>query len=163
MPSAKKADDLSLLEKYYREEFKDMLLFAVRMLNSEELAEVSVQDTFVIALEKIASLKASTNPVGWLYNTLKNVIRHMRRDQQAQLLRVVSIDDIPELPASDKEADLLLIASSGKDPDIRILIEFYVEGRSLKELAEEYRVSVGACKMRIKRARERSRAILDLL
>lgn len=161
MLSVKRDADTSLLEKYYREEYKDMLLFAGRMLNSVELAEVAVQETFVIALEKLSSLKASTKPLGWLYNTLKNVIRHMRRDQQAQLLRVISIDDILELPASDKESDLLLLTSAEKDPALRLLIEFYVEGRSIKSLAEENSISVGACKMRLKRARERSRAILE--
>lgn len=161
MLPVKREDDLDLMEKYYREEYKDMLLFAGRMLNSVELAEVAVQETFVIALEKLSSLKASTKPVGWLYNTLKNVIRHMRRDQQAQLLRMVSMDDVLELPASNKEADLLLLASAEKDSDLRLLIEFYVEGRSIQVLAEENKISVGACKMRIKRARERSRANLE--
>ena len=35
MTSAKRADELGVLERYYREEFKDMLLFAARALKTK--------------------------------------------------------------------------------------------------------------------------------
>lgn len=159
MPTTEK-EELLLLESYYRNEAPGMTAFASRVLNNESMAEVAVQETFLTALRRMDKLKSSPNPVGWLYVTLKNIIRHMKRDRQKQLWRVISIDDMPDIPAADnKDLDLWMLLESCSSDDARLLIEFYVEQRSLKELAEEYGITVGACKMRIKRAKERAREI----
>lgn len=155
--STTEKEELLLLESYYRDEAPDMIAFASRVLNNESMAEVAVQETFLIALRGMDKLKTSPNPVGWLYVTLKNVIRHMKRDQQKQLWRVISIDDVPDIPAVDKDLDLWMLMESCDSDDAKLLIEFYVKQRSLKELAEEYGITVGACKMRIKRAKKRAR------
>ena len=41
--------------------------------------------------------------------------------------------------------------------NLLFLKRFYVDGIRLRELAAEYGISVAACKMRLKRARERIR------
>ena len=150
-------DNLMILEQYYREEFEDMVTFASHILASRTLAEVAVQDTFLIALNKIEKLTESPNPVGWLYITLKNVIKHIQRDRQKQVLRVVSLDEVKEISKDDTNIDLWMFMDSCKDSDAKLLFEFYVENCSLKELAEENGITVGACKMRIKRAKARAK------
>lgn len=150
-------DNLTILEQYYREEFEDMVTFASHILASRSLAEVAVQDTFLIALNNIEKLTKSPNPVGWLYITLKNVIKHIQRDRQRQLLRVVSLEEIKEIPADDAGERLCMTMDVCKDPDLCLLYKFYVENKSLKELAKEYGITVGACKMRIKRAKARAK------
>lgn len=155
MSTAEK-EELLLIESCYHNEAPDMIAFASRVLNNESMAEVAVQETFLIALRGMDKLKTSPNPVGWLYVTLKNVIRHMKRDQQKQLWRVISIDYIPDIPAIDKDLDLWMLMESCDSNDAKLLIEFYLKQRSLKELAEEYGITVGACKMRIKRAKKRA-------
>ena len=148
-------DNLIVLEQYYREEFEDMVTFASHILESRTLAEVAVQDTFLIALNKIDRLAESPNAVGWLYITLKNVIKHMQRNRQKQILRIVALEEIKEIPTDDASMSLWITKDACKDPDIGLLYKFYVENNSLKELAEEYGITVGACKMRIKRAKGR--------
>lgn len=151
-------EDLLLLEGYYRSEAEDMISFAAYLLNNNEsMAEVAVQETFLIALKKIQTLKSSPNPVGWLYITLKNIIKHIHRDQQRQLSRIVSIDALQAVPAAEKNLDLWLLLESCDHADARILIDFYLKNRTIKELAGEYGITIGACKMRIKRAKERAR------
>lgn len=150
-----KDERLKLLEAYYRNEYAEMLSTASYMLNNSALAEVAVQDTFVIALENIDKLTASPSPVGWLYNVLKNNVRHMRRDQQAMLKRFVSLDDAPEVEAVDAGHKAKFFINENKNPEMELLIKFYIHGYSLKELAHEYGISIGACKMRIKRAKTR--------
>lgn len=146
---------LKCIEEYFRSEYADMLSLASYLLNNNKaLAEVAVQDTFVFALEHMDKLTASPNPVGWLYNVLKNIVRHIYRDQQRLLKRVVSIGEAPELRTSDYGRDLRLSMSSFNDSDTILLIQFYIQGYSVKELARKYDISVGACKMRIKRAKE---------
>ena len=150
-------DNQALIEQYYRAEYSDMVFFASRVLQSESMAEVAVQETFIIAQRNVDKLKSSPKPVGWLYNTLKNVIKHIRRDERIQLMRVVSLEEIPEQESAGKSTDLWLLMESCGDEDAKLLTEFYLQKRSLIELAGEYGISVGACKMRIKRARERAR------
>lgn len=148
--------DMELLERYYRDEYSDMLSFASYLLSSRSLGEVAVQETFVIALGSIDKLKASPKPVGWLYNTLKYVVKHMKRDVNKTINNVMSLEDVPE-SASDSFEDeayiSLLDAEDGED--MKLLTRFYVQGWSLKELSNTYGVSVGAIKMRIKRAKGR--------
>lgn len=156
MPTTEKQHIL-LLEKYYRDEAADMVSFASHILNNRSMAEVAVQETFLIALNKIEKLTESPNPVGWLYITLKNVIKHIQRDRHKQFMRVVALEEIKEIPTDDKIVDLWLTMDAGRDPDMSLLYKFYVENRSLKELTEEYGITVGACKMRIKRAKARAK------
>lgn len=149
---------MATLEKYYRDEYSDMLSFAAYMLNSHSLAEVAVQETFVTALNNMDKLAASEKPVGWLYNTLKNVIRHIRRDVNRVTSTLISLEDAPETASESFDSDTYLtLIGTEKSEDLSLLTQFYVYGYSLKELAEQYNVSVGTIKMRIKRAKERLR------
>lgn len=161
MPSVLNTEDHELIEMYYRTEAKDMEIFARNMLNSKDLAEEAVQETFSVAWSKIDKLKGSPKPVGWLYNTLKFVIMHMRRDLQKQLLHLVSMDDIPDIPVTNEEMNSTLLSDMENDPDLKLLKEFYIDGRSMIELAEDYKITVGACKMRLKRARDRWKIELE--
>ncbi len=160
MPKAD-SDNLLLLDKYYRDEAGDMMLFADYILKDPYLAEVAVQETFLIALSNIDKLTASPKPVGWLYEALKNIIRHIRRDRQKQLKRFVSMDALGDgkLVTDDRSTiELILAAASCTDSDMKLLYEFYVEGCSLKELSKKYGITVGACKMRIRRAKDRAKS-----
>ena len=47
------------------------------------------------------------------------------------------------------------------DEELRLLIRFYLEGWSQKELAGELGISLNACKKRIQRAKERLRRALE--
>lgn len=158
---SKKDKRLETLERYFRGEYSQMLSVASYALNSQALAEVAVQDTFVIALENINKPTASPSPVGWLYNVLKNVIRHMHRDQQAMLKHFVSLEDTPEVEDMTAIYEEEFVINEKNNPDLEMLIQFYIQGYSIKELAEKYGISVGACKMRIKRAKIRLKNIFS--
>ena len=149
-------DDMrfDIVEKLYRSEYSGMLRFACYLLNDRALAEMAVQDTFVCALQNIHTLEASGSQVGWLYNTLKNIVRNIRRDRQFLIKNVAQLDEAREAPAAPPGQAQLLASEGRGDPEVQLLMRFYLYGYSLKELAEETGVSVGAMKMRIKRAKE---------
>ena len=146
-----------IVEKLYRSEYPNMLSFASYLLSDKALAEVAVQDTFVCALQNIHKLEASSDQVGWLYNALKNIVRHMRRDRQFLIKNFIQLDETKEVPAAPPGQAKLLAAEGQNDPEVQLLVRFYIYGYSLKELAKEEGISVGAMKMRIKRAREHVR------
>ncbi len=45
--------------------------------------------------------------------------------------------------------------------ELKLLVEFYYQGYTIKELADQRGISIGACKMRIKRAKEHLRKKLE--
>lgn len=148
-------EEIEVLEYYYQQEYKDMFKFAYRLLKDEHIAEVAVQDTFLIASNKIKKLCDSPNPRGWLYNTLKNAIRHLQRERQRMLERCVDFDSAQE-PFTEMPPIASLDIS--KNADLQMLAQFYVNGYSLEEIAAHMGISVPAVKMRINRAKKRLRA-----
>jgi len=154
MAGTPSSEQLRLLEQHFKAEYKSMISFASRVLDSSSLAETAVQDTFVCALEHMDKLTASENPVGWLYNTLKNIIRHMRRDERTLLRRVVQMEAASELDISVSDCYDTSFLGGEVDPDLRLLVQFYLHGYTLKELAAREGISIGAMKMRLKRSRE---------
>ena len=154
MPNgALSAEESEFLEFYYRKEYEGLFRYALHLLGNASLAEVAVQNTFVIAARRISTLMAHENPVGWLYVVMKYTICEMRRDQAAVKERCVPLEDVPEQFVPMEEPEAL----DRNDPDIELLQRFYVDGFSLKELAAEYETTVAALKMRICRLKKRLR------
>lgn len=144
---------LLIIEEYFKKEYTGMVSFSYYLLKNKSLAEVAVQDSFVFALEHTEKLTSSQNPEGWLYCVLKNTVRHMLRDQVALKNHLVSFEDITEPCTEDRYSDWKTIFDKCSNSDKQLLIRFYIEGYSLRELSNEYNISIGACKMRLKRAR----------
>lgn len=146
----------------YLEMYDMLLIYAERALdNQHALAEEAVQDTFKICWMKIDEVTASENPKGWLLETLKNVIRNIRRSQArfANLLLVLNKTFTLVEQAAEDETELDIIYGDLKEnPDYQLLKEFVLEHRSIKEMAQERDITVDACKKRIQRAKERLKA-----
>ena len=96
--------------------------------------------------------------------TLKNVIGYQLRCMRyaAELQRKLR-ERIPEEGKSGSGGlpPETLYRGTVSDEDLRLLIWFYLEDWSQKELAEELGISLNACKKRIQRAKERLRSALE--
>ena len=147
-------EEKQIIEQFYRQEYESMFKLACYSLNDQNLAEAAVQDAFLIASTKFDKFTSSPNPTGWLYNVLKNNIRELRRERQKILTRFVSLDDVPELSVNIPYIDSI---NAKKDADLQLLSRIYVDGYSLREIADELSISVPALKMRINRAKKRLR------
>lgn len=147
-------EENEILEQYYRQEYEDLFKFACYSLSNKNLAEVAVQDTFVIASKKFSDFIRSPNPVGWLFNTLKNNVRQLKRERQKALDRYVTLEAIQELSA---EMPPIATMDVSKSADLQLLSRFYVQGYSLEEIAATLGITVPALKMRINRAKKRLR------
>lgn len=71
------------IEQLYIAMFTRLYGVALAALRDRNFAEEAVQDTFRIACSKPDRLLSSSNPEGWLMNTLKNVLMKIR-SQRAQ-------------------------------------------------------------------------------
>lgn len=147
------APDTALLDQHFRSEYTGMLSYASRHLGDPALAEVAVQNVFVTALYRLDAYTGSPKPVGWLYNTLKYKISEILREKHQRCQSLRPLEDT-DAAAPWPEESILFPAD---DPDYRLLCRFYLEGYSIEELARADGITIGACKMRLKRARERLR------
>lgn len=148
-------EESTLLEKYFREMQQPLYRAAASYLQSEHLAEDIVQDTFTYAGNHLEKLLESPEPKGWLYEVMKNLCRHATRDRKRIAARTVPLEEA-SLPAGD-DGNFEINELDMTNEDMQLMERYFCWGRSLMELAEEKKISVGAVKMRIKRAKERLR------
>lgn len=146
-----------LIEELFKSEYKDMALFAYNTLVDINLAEVAVQETFLIALNKPSALSGSPRPKGWLYNTLKNVIKHIERDRNYLYMKNISLHEIAVEQDSYTDTYSEVRLDVGSSDEWKLLMRFYIEGYSMRELAGECGITEDACKSRLKRARAKLR------
>ena len=71
------------IEQLYMEMFEHLFAYARSVLENDALAEEAVQETFRIACLRPMEFCGSPNPRGWLFNTLKNVLRNTQKSQRS--------------------------------------------------------------------------------
>ena len=119
-----------------------------------------LQETCLTAIRRVSVLRECDTPRAYLMRILRNVIGYQLRSMKyaaglAEKLRAREPEEY-----RDELGPEVLYRGLIDDEDLRLLLRFYVDGLSQKELAEELGIDLGACKMRLKRARERLRAAL---
>ena len=157
----------SFFTRLYQDNFWKLNRYACIHLNPAQAEEV-VQDTFHEAVEKIEGLARHENPAGWLMESLKNRIRNLKRKNQRDLIRLVSIDmeSVREIPgpeqveAAIEEAENLQevsrkIEGALSENELYILRRFVFEKASHKELAKEFGISVWTSQKRLERIRNK--------
>ena len=143
------------MEQLYREMFPKLYLYASRILPQPSLAEEAVQNTFCIACERREKLFGSSNPQGWLMNTLKNVIRNMLRDRARLAVSILDVMEAGGMSARDEmDVDLLYTDISQTD-DFRLLKWIALDKCSIQEVSDRLGISFDAGKKRVQRARKR--------
>lgn len=162
-----------IIAQLYREMYRKLVVYAENALN-DSLAEEAVQDTFRIACSKYDELMNSSNPQGWLMNTLKNVIRNIRKEQanlNKYFVMTMSLDDekFMEIRAvgtdihkrlEDTEVDLMY-SDLLTEEEYRLLTLIVRYRYSVLEAAQEFGINVETCKKRAQRAKKKLRKILE--
>lgn len=149
-----------LIEKLYTEMYYKLTAYAQSALNNRLQAEEAVQDTFRIACAKPDALLSSKNPKGWLFETLKNVIKNILRSRARLNKLLISIDidiyveDTKSTYAYKENIDLMYSNIAEKE-DYKLLKKIALEKCTMLEAAQELGISVEACKKRVQRARKR--------
>ena len=144
------------IERLYKEMYPILLGYAKNVLQEPPLAEEAVQDAFCIACAKSGDFLRSGNPKGWIMETLKFVIRNTQR-QQAKMrkLTVMSLNsEESALLAAYDEGDIdALYENLAAREDFQLFKKIALDHYSMKEAAEEFGISVEACKKRVQRIR----------
>jgi RNA polymerase sigma-70 factor (ECF subfamily) len=158
-------DSYAKLVARYRERYGR---FAVHMLGNREDAEEALQDTFVRAYRSLATCDDPARFGSWLFRILVNRCRtaggrRQRRDKtfvrdETALLEAAS-DHPAERTAWREEIDRALAKLDGDQREAFLMR--HVEGLSYEEMSELTNVGVSALKMRVSRACERLRGMLQ--
>ncbi|MFO8172909.1 MAG: RNA polymerase sigma factor [Gemmatimonadota bacterium] len=141
---------------------------AFRMVGNPDEAADLVQRAFLTGFKKLASARDPERIGAWLFRILSNLAKDQLRSPRA---RELSLDRVPEIPeARDDPLEAvhleefrtrLQVAMGRLTPEQREAFTLkHVEGRSYEEMAAVLDLSVASLKMRVHRARE---ALKDLL
>lgn len=125
---------------------------SMSMLKNEQDCEDAVQDTILAAYSKLASLKKEEYFKTWLVRILINNCNKQLRCRSKNL----STDTAAEQPVASEEKNTeIRMAIDSLSPKIRIVIVmYYIEGFSVKEIKDILRVPEGTVKSRLSNGRK---------
>ena len=145
---------------------------AFKLTGNKELANDVGQEAFIRAWKAIEKFRGDSTFSTWIYRITVNTAWTLRK--KAKKHNTLNIDDTyepividekkdPELVAINSDLSSVLVSALGKLPlEQRIIVELKnIEGRSHKEIADYLDISVTAAKVRLHRAHQKLRLILE--
>lgn len=145
---------------------------AYKLTGNREMANDVAQESFIRAWKAIEKFRGDSTFSTWIYRITVNTAWTLRK--KAKKHNTLNIDDTyepividekkdPELVAINSDLSSLLVSALGKLPlEQRIIVELKnIEGRSHKEIADYLDISVTAAKVRLHRAHQKLRLILE--
>jgi RNA polymerase sigma-70 factor (ECF subfamily) len=145
---------------------------AFKLTGNKEMANDVAQEAFIRAWKAIDKFRGDSTFGTWIYRITVNSAWTLRK--KAKKHNTLNIDETyepviidekrdPELVAINSDLSSTLINALDKIPlDQRIIVELKnIEGRSHKEIADFLGISVTAAKVRLHRAHQRLREILE--
>lgn len=152
------------IEQLYREMYEVLYAYAKKALENPSLADESVQETFCIVCAKKEELLRSSNPKGWIMKTLKYVIQNTRRQRiKLKKLAILSLnsEESSLLTTYDEENVDVLYGDESPREDFQLFKLIALKDYTMKEAADEFGISVEACKKRVQRMRKHLRKKLS--
>ncbi len=138
----------------------NMYRLALGILRNKQDAEDALSETIVRAYEKRGILRDENKFKAWIMTILVNVSKNMlKRNSRLQLMEDVSA---MEEAIQENQNDVWSCVMELGELHRRIIILFYYEGFSTKEIAKIMKVPEGTVKSRLSRARQQLKEIWDL-
>jgi RNA polymerase sigma-70 factor (ECF subfamily) len=131
--------------------------------NDNELTEDTVQETYMRALSHWRKKGMPSVPLAWLKTVARNLlISHYRRVDPVPLdeSRIDPGNDDWNTEKTENAALLYLGLSHLRKKDSYLIEAFYFDGKSVREIAGDLRLSERAVEGRLRRARQKLRKYL---
>lgn len=138
--------------------------YAYRLSGSAADAEDLVQQAYLVAQQKLDQLRDSAAARSWLYTVLRNLFLKSLRGREPLLAGACDMD-LEDLPskADPREIDgeRLQAALNALGDDFKVVVlMFYFEERSYREIAEQLELPIGTVMSRLARAKGHLRQLL---
>lgn len=141
--------------------------YAYRLCGSHEDAEDLTQQVFVVAHRKLDQLRDAERIQAWLFTITRNLFLKMLRRRDPQLWESERLDEEVSRPSpweTRLEGESLQYALARLPETQRlILVMFYYEELSYKEIAEQLGIAIGTVMSRLSRAKQALRAEIEAL
>jgi RNA polymerase sigma-70 factor (ECF subfamily) len=148
------------------EEHLDRLFaYAYRLTGSVDAAEDLTQQTFLVAQQQMLQLREPEKLAGWLLKILRNAFLKTRRQPQPLVASQMELD-VAELACgeareSEIDEERLRAALERLPEEFRVVVlMFYFEELSYREIADELALPVGTVMSRLSRAKRHLRGML---
>ena len=152
--------DNTRFEEVYLKNHKRLLAIAKRELQSEAIGEELVQDVFLALYKKRDQLRNHENIEGWLTLALSYLIKHELNRYSTK--KEVSLDD--QIIHTSMEPNLpfeSVLPQGLTEKERQLLIWYYKDDLSYKLISEHLGISVNTCRVRVFRAVNRCRQLLQ--
>lgn len=147
------------IEKDIREaviKYSDMLYkICLVILCNEQDVQDAIQDTFCRYLEKKPDFRDEEHEKAWLIKVATNICRDMIRFRIRH--PKVSIDEVENIPAAPEQRETLKELLELPIKHKTVIYLHYVEGYSIKEIADILGITESAVKSRLLRGRKQMR------
>jgi RNA polymerase sigma-70 factor (ECF subfamily) len=175
------AGDEAAAEAFCRAHLDSLYEFVhYRLGSNPSQVEDVVQDTFVVAIEKLGEFDGHSTLHTWLCGIAKNKIRSFLRKRSARsisdvlveadeeidaILAQVAREPLPEWVLEREETRELVGATLSSLPPAyrKVLVDKYVDERSVAQIAERASLSAKAAESRLHRARLAFVRVFELL
>lgn len=151
-----------------KEEFTDLVLtyqrsmyrFALGLLKNEQNAEDALSAAIIKAYEHLASLRDKDKFKSWIMSIIANEAKNMLLKNS----RIQLVDDVTVFgeAVEEKQNNIWDSVMELGEQHRQIVILYYYEGFSTKEIARILKVPEGTVKSRLSRARQNLKEMLSL-
>ena len=164
--------DKSAFEELVKRHQELVFSLSFKLTGNRELANDVAQEAFIRAWKAIGKFRGDSTFGTWIYRMTVNTAWTLRKKakkhyslniEDTQEPVVVDEKKDPELVAINSDLSLVLRKALNQIPlEQRIIVELKnIEGRSHKEIADYLDISVTAAKVRLHRAHQKLRNILE--
>jgi len=152
-----------LIQQYYEMFFYDLLRIALKITKNMSDSEEAVQETFVIAHEKIDSIRDKTKIKNWLITINCNVCKRMLREKKRLVeteycQKIIEKnryeDPVKYIEVEEEEKKILELIKELKVEYKQVVILYYYYQYSYKEISKYLNISSGTVKSRLWRAKD---------
>lgn len=147
------------LERIYNQYSEMLFRLSYSMLQSREDAEDVLQDVFVKILSRPFDFNSAEHERAWLVRVTLNRCHDVLRKKKIR--RYTPLEDIVSLPAEEKDLSILREVQALPSDKREVVLLRYFEDFSVQEIAEILHITPSAVKMRLARARELLKEILN--
>lgn len=153
------------VEELYTQCFHSMYVFARKLTSSNSMAEEAVQCTFEVVYEKLDKVRSSDNPPGYIVAILRNVVKNMNRARarlNGTMVNLMSLEGFPDTLTFEQAIDPeIFFYNLMTHEEFEMLTRVALDGYTIGQTAEEFGISLEACKKRIQRLKERIKKALQ--